>query len=141
MEILSFSYSFVYFYFFGFYENLKSKNTRDHSEHVLHHSIASDYYISIILHHTVASARHQYSVASDYCISIILHQAYCISPMYHQPSHHLIFIVKSMVEVLDFLLIKVTVLICTYENSVIQTNYLYWVLIINGVPHHLTCLR
>ena len=87
--MLSFSYSFVYFYFFGFYENLKSKNTRDHSEHVLHHSIASDYYISIILHHTVASARHQYSVASDYCISIILHQAYCISPMYHQPSHHL----------------------------------------------------
>ena len=139
--MLSFSYSFVHFYFFGFHENLKSKYIRGHSEHVLHHSIASDYYISIILHHTVASARHQHSVASDYCISIILHQAYCISPMYHQPSHHLIFIVKSMVEVLDFLLIKVTVLICTYENSVIQTNYLYWVLIINGVPHHLTCLR
>ena len=56
---------------------------------MLHHSIASDYYISIILHQTVASARHQHSIASDYCIKIILHQAYYISPMYHQPSHHL----------------------------------------------------
>ena len=52
-----------------------------------------------------------------------------------------LFIVKSMVEVLNFLLPEVTLLICTYETSVIQTNYLYWALIINGVPHHLTCLR
>ena len=134
--MLSFSYSFVYFYFFGFYENVKSKNTRNHSEQVLQPSIASDYYVSIILHHTVASARHQHSIASDYCISIILHQAYCIN--------HLItwlFIVKSMVKVLDYLLTEVTVLICTYETSVIETNYLYSVLVINGVPHHLTCLR
>ena len=71
--MLSFSYSSVYLYFFGFHENL-SKNIRDHSEHGLHHSIASDYYINIILHHTVASPRHQHGIASDYCISIILHQ-------------------------------------------------------------------
>ena len=88
MKMLSFPYSFAYFCFCGFHENLKSKNTRDHSDYVLHHSIASDYYISIILYHTVASARHQHIIASDYSINI-LHQAYCISPMYHQPSHHL----------------------------------------------------
>ena len=56
---------------------------------MLHHIIALDYYISILLHQTVASARHQHSIASDYCIKIILHQAYYISPMYHQPPHHL----------------------------------------------------
>ena len=42
---------------------------------------------------------------------------------------------------LDFILTEKMVLICTYETSVIQTNYLYWDLIINGVPHHLMCLR
>ena len=54
MKILSVSYSIVDFYFFGFHESLKNKNTRDHSKHVLHHNIASDYYIRIILHDTVA---------------------------------------------------------------------------------------
>ena len=50
MKILSISYSFAYFYFFGFHEILKNKNTKDHFEHVLHHhSNASDYYISIVL--------------------------------------------------------------------------------------------
>ena len=47
-EDFTVSYSFVYFYFFGFHEILKN-NTKDHFEHMLHHSIASGYYITIVL--------------------------------------------------------------------------------------------
>ena len=74
VKVLSFSYSFVSFYFFEFHENSKNKNTREHSENWLHHGFASDYYISIILHHTVASARRQHSIASHNITSGILHQ-------------------------------------------------------------------
>ena len=76
MKILSVSYSFAYFLFFGFHEILKNKNTKDHFEHMRYTSIASGYFISIILHHTVTSAhgRHQHSIASDHCINVILLQ-------------------------------------------------------------------
>ena len=143
MKILSaFLIFFVYLYFFGFHENLKNKNTRDHSEHVLHRSIASDCYISIILHHTVASSTHQHSISSDYCISIILHQAYCISLMYHQPSHHLISHCQEYGGSARFSAQwSDSVHMYLWNCNVIQTNYPYWVLIINAVSHHLTCLR
>ena len=102
----------------------------------LHQIITSAWYyiillhqldISIVLHQTIASAYYIRFVASAPC-----------------STNHLItwlVIVKSMVEVLDFILTEKMVLICTYETSVFQTNDLYWDLIINDVPHHLTCLK
>ena len=138
--MLSFSYSFVYFYLFGLHENLKARiqgitlNTCYTT--ALHQITTSAYYYIILLHQLDISVVLHQTIASAYYIRLI-----ASTP---STTNHLItwlFIVKSMVEVLDFLLTKVTVLICTYETSVIQTNYLYWVLIINGVPHNLMCLR
>ena len=49
MKILSIFYFFLHFYFFGLHEILKNKKTKVHFKHMLHQSIASDYYISIVL--------------------------------------------------------------------------------------------